>query len=219
MPITTPSSIRRAAISPAACSNCSATSATTANCKRVRRAISFIRRHPGGRRLVVWPLGRELHLRHLAGAARPARDRRRHAPGVDRPRARLAGELPERETAAGAKPAPATTIPPEGQRPEHRLADRVGAHGPHRRDAVRRTRRARSPLHLAAASTTSSPPKPPTAPGPSRRPPAPAFPSVFYLRYDMYRNNWPLLALATYRNYLDGTYHRPSWYQCEPVSE
>jgi squalene-hopene/tetraprenyl-beta-curcumene cyclase len=25
------------------------------------------------------------------------------------------------------------------------------------------------------------------------------FPSVFYLRYDMYRNNWPLLALATYR--------------------
>ena len=25
------------------------------------------------------------------------------------------------------------------------------------------------------------------------------FPRVFYLRYDMYRNNWPLLALATYR--------------------
>jgi squalene-hopene/tetraprenyl-beta-curcumene cyclase len=40
------------------------------------------------------------------------------------------------------------------------------------------------------------------------------FPKVFYLRYDMYRNNWPLLALATYRNYLDGTYHRPSWFQC-----
>jgi squalene-hopene/tetraprenyl-beta-curcumene cyclase len=26
------------------------------------------------------------------------------------------------------------------------------------------------------------------------------FPRVFYLRYDMYRNNWPLLALATWRN-------------------
>ncbi|MDE1170610.1 MAG: squalene--hopene cyclase [Verrucomicrobium sp.] len=25
------------------------------------------------------------------------------------------------------------------------------------------------------------------------------FPRVFYLRYDMYRNNWPLLALATYK--------------------
>ncbi len=26
------------------------------------------------------------------------------------------------------------------------------------------------------------------------------FPMVFYLRYDMYRNSWPLLALATWRN-------------------
>jgi len=26
------------------------------------------------------------------------------------------------------------------------------------------------------------------------------FPRVFYLRYDMYRNNWPLLALATWRD-------------------
>lgn len=29
------------------------------------------------------------------------------------------------------------------------------------------------------------------------------FPSVFYLRYDMYRNNWPLLALATWRDVRD----------------
>ena len=36
------------------------------------------------------------------------------------------------------------------------------------------------------------------------------FPSVFYLRYDMYRNNWPLLALATWRNYRAGTFHAPS---------
>jgi squalene-hopene/tetraprenyl-beta-curcumene cyclase len=36
------------------------------------------------------------------------------------------------------------------------------------------------------------------------------FPRVFYLRYDMYRNNWPLLALATYANYRDGIYHVPS---------
>jgi squalene-hopene/tetraprenyl-beta-curcumene cyclase len=26
------------------------------------------------------------------------------------------------------------------------------------------------------------------------------FPKVFYLKYDMYRNSWPLLALSTYRN-------------------
>ncbi len=29
------------------------------------------------------------------------------------------------------------------------------------------------------------------------------FPCVFYLKYDMYRNSWPLLALATYRKLLD----------------
>src|SRR5205814_7528351 len=29
------------------------------------------------------------------------------------------------------------------------------------------------------------------------------FPKVFYLKYDMYRNSWPLLALATYRNVLE----------------
>jgi squalene-hopene/tetraprenyl-beta-curcumene cyclase len=29
------------------------------------------------------------------------------------------------------------------------------------------------------------------------------FPRVFYLKYDMYRNAWPLLALATYRNILN----------------
>jgi squalene-hopene/tetraprenyl-beta-curcumene cyclase len=31
------------------------------------------------------------------------------------------------------------------------------------------------------------------------------FPKVFYLKYDMYRNSWPLLALATYRNLLNAT--------------
>ena len=30
------------------------------------------------------------------------------------------------------------------------------------------------------------------------------FPKVFYLKYDMYRNAWPLLAMATYRRLLNG---------------
>ena len=30
------------------------------------------------------------------------------------------------------------------------------------------------------------------------------FPRVYYLKYDMYRNSWPLLALATYRKLLRG---------------
>ncbi|MDQ2869027.1 MAG: squalene--hopene cyclase [Verrucomicrobiota bacterium] len=40
------------------------------------------------------------------------------------------------------------------------------------------------------------------------------FPQVFYLRYDMYRQNFPLLALATYVNYRRGFGHYPSQYRC-----
>ena len=39
------------------------------------------------------------------------------------------------------------------------------------------------------------------------------FPKVFYLKYDMYRNNWPLLALATFANYKSGVFHRQSFYR------
>jgi squalene-hopene/tetraprenyl-beta-curcumene cyclase len=41
------------------------------------------------------------------------------------------------------------------------------------------------------------------------------FPRVFYLKYDMYRQNFPLLALATYVNYRSGLGHRPSFYHTE----
>src|SRR5262249_4957610 len=34
------------------------------------------------------------------------------------------------------------------------------------------------------------------------------FPKVFYLKYDMYRNAWPLLAFATYRKLLDPSQRR-----------
>jgi squalene-hopene/tetraprenyl-beta-curcumene cyclase len=39
------------------------------------------------------------------------------------------------------------------------------------------------------------------------------FPGVFYLKYDMYRQNFPLLALATYINYRRGLGHQPSFYR------
>ncbi len=41
------------------------------------------------------------------------------------------------------------------------------------------------------------------------------FPRVFYLKYDMYRQNFPLLALATYVNYRSDLGHRPSFYRCD----
>ncbi len=41
------------------------------------------------------------------------------------------------------------------------------------------------------------------------------FPKVFYLKYDMYRNNWPLLALATYANARRGIF-RPTHLRLKP---
>ncbi len=41
------------------------------------------------------------------------------------------------------------------------------------------------------------------------------FPRVFYLKYDMYRQNFPLLALATYVNYRRGVGHCPGFYRCD----
>jgi len=38
---------------------------------------------------------------------------------------------------------------------------------------------------------------------------------VFYLKYDMYRQNFPLLALATYLNYRNGLGTRTGFYRCE----
>ncbi|MBX6325146.1 MAG: squalene--hopene cyclase [Chthoniobacterales bacterium] len=41
------------------------------------------------------------------------------------------------------------------------------------------------------------------------------FPRTFYLKYDMYRQNFPLLALATYVNYRSGRDTRTGFYRCE----
>src|SRR5881396_1933392 len=41
------------------------------------------------------------------------------------------------------------------------------------------------------------------------------FPRVFYLKYDMYRQNFPLLALATYVNYRSDLGTRAGFYRCD----
>jgi squalene-hopene/tetraprenyl-beta-curcumene cyclase len=40
------------------------------------------------------------------------------------------------------------------------------------------------------------------------------FPGVFYLKYDLYRQNFPLLALATYLNYRTGRGHPSGFFRC-----
>ena len=96
LPTTTRSSIPRAATSPAACSNCSARSDSRATTSASVAPSNSSSRTQDSGRLMVRPLGRQLRVRHLADFTRPALHRRRHAPAVDHPRPRLAGELPER---------------------------------------------------------------------------------------------------------------------------
>jgi squalene-hopene/tetraprenyl-beta-curcumene cyclase len=43
------------------------------------------------------------------------------------------------------------------------------------------------------------------------------FPRVFYLKYDMYRNSWPLLALAAYRNLVESKISKPSRINGQPM--
>src|ERR1700745_1849731 len=45
--------------------------------------------------------------------------------------------------------------------------------------------------------------------------PGPGFPGVFYLKYDFYRQNFPLLAFATYLNYRNGLWHPRGFYHCD----
>jgi squalene-hopene/tetraprenyl-beta-curcumene cyclase len=41
------------------------------------------------------------------------------------------------------------------------------------------------------------------------------FPRTFYLKYDMYRQNFPLLALATYVNHRSGIGYHAGFYRCD----
>jgi len=80
-------------------------------------------------------------------------------------------------------------------RAEHRIADGVGSHGLCAFDDPENPALKRGIEYLCRtqnadgswteAETTGT-----------------GFPKVFYLKYDMYRNAWPLLALATYRQVL-----------------
>ena len=79
--------------------------------KRVEKAIKFILQRAGAGRKLVRPLGRELHLRHLPGAARPGCHRRRTSTSRRCSRRRSGCAWCRTLTAAGARPAAATTIP------------------------------------------------------------------------------------------------------------
>src|SRR5215475_14583746 len=86
-------------------------------------------RHPGPRRFVVWTLGSELHLWHLAGAAWPTGDRRKYDSGLDFAWTRLARELPKQRRRLGRNLWHVRKSIDQRNWPEHRVADRLGHHG------------------------------------------------------------------------------------------
>ena len=159
----------------------------------VRRAIAFLREPAARRRLVVRALGRELHLRHLAGAARPALHRRGHDPRLRPARGALADRSARTPTAAGARASRATTTP------RRRASAR-------RRPARPRGRSwASSPPAMADSGAVQAGVRylltARTAKGTWRQDQwtGTGFPGVFYLNYEYYRHYFPLMALAQYR--------------------
>src|SRR5579885_1216522 len=98
--------------------------------------------HPGGRRLLVRPLGHELHLRHLVGALRPGAGGRGHEPALHPARRAMAGEHAESRRRLGRKQRQLLSSQAPPPAPQHAVPDRMGAAGA---DLRRLPRHARGP--------------------------------------------------------------------------
>ena len=152
------------------------------------RALDFIRHSAAPRRPLVRPLGRELHLRHLVGAARARGHRRRPAPRVRPAGGALARAAARTPTAAGARPARATPSPSwpaagesiPSQTAWALLALFAAGH------IARPRRRARHRLPAAHAAA-------PTARWDDALWNGTGFPRVFYLKYHLYAQLFPAL--------------------------
>src|SRR5437773_1811764 len=83
--------------------------------------------------IVVGPLGRQLHLRHLVRARRPRRDRRGPARALRAPRRRVAPGAPERRRRLGGDGCLVRRRVARREGGEHGLADGVGAPRAHGR--------------------------------------------------------------------------------------
>ena len=140
---------------------------------------TFLLPHAARRRLVVGTLGRQLHLRHVVGAA-PA-----CAPigeDLDAPYVRRAvAWLSAHQNADGGWGETLASYDDEtlaGRGESHAVADRVGAARPARRRATRRQRRRRARRRASARARSA-----PTAAGTSTQFTGTGFPRHFYLRY------------------------------------
>ncbi len=120
---------------------------------RVERAIAFVFSLQETRRKLVWPLGRQLRLRHFPGAARALRDRRR-SPGPAHPAGGgLASPGPESGRRLGRNGRNVRRARHAGIGAEHPVADGLGAAGPPgRRGGPLRQRRPGRPVAALPAA-------------------------------------------------------------------
>ena len=134
---------------------------------QVKEALDYIRAQQEAGRFVVWPLGRELHLRHLAGVARAARAESRHESALAAQGAGLAGKRPARGRRLGRTLQHLRRPGLQRPGPEHRVANRLGRHG------LVRVRRSGPPEPPARHRIPHPHPKPRRFMDGSTKPPAP----------------------------------------------
>jgi squalene-hopene/tetraprenyl-beta-curcumene cyclase len=174
--------------------------------KRVEKAIKFIFKRAGAGRKLVWPLGRQLHLRHLPGAARTRSHRRRSSRAADsagrrvdshgaESRWRLGRNLRQLRRSQHARRGPST--------PSQTAWALLGllAAGDDRSDSLAKGR------SLAAHSPASPDGSWDESMGEGKLRQSiitgTGFPRVFYLAYTMYRQYFPLMALTSYKRAME----------------
>ena len=166
----------------------------------VARALRFLRARPEPRGRLVRPLGRQLHLRHLAGAARAGLRRRGHDGAVRAPRRRAGCSRTRTATAAGARASRSYNDPEQAGRgastPSQTAWAVMGlvAAGEERSTAVRNGVR-----HLLERQDAGG------HLGGDGRGRAPAFPRSSISGYHLYRHTFPLMALGQYRRAAAGS--------------
>ena len=169
--------------------------ARSKQCGRMARALAYLRRDPARGRKLVRPLGHELHLRHLVGAVRAQRRRRRSGA----PEMRKAVDwlvAIQNDDGGWGEDGASYKLDYHGyeRAPSHGVTDGVGAARP---DGGRRSRSSgRRARHRLSRATQQA------ADGFWNEPryTATGFPRVFYLRYHGYAKFFPLWAMARYRN-------------------
>ena len=159
----------------------------------VARALDYLWRTQEPRGLLVRPLGRQLHLRHLAGPAGPQGDRLPDGPPGARQGRRLARVGPAAVGGWGetCRSYDDPTLKGTGEPTASQTAWAVARPDRRRPGATARP--------SAAASSTCSRPSSPTAPGTKTPFTGTGFPRVFYLQYHLYRVYFPLMAIARYQ--------------------